>query len=228
MVLRLTFAVFFLSTAYAQAACDWAERAERSGKSAIAMMQYMYCAEEENDPEAQYKLGAMFYQGKDLKKPDFRRAVIYFAHSARNGYAPAQAKLGLLYWRGEGISKNMVQAYKWLYLSQEPQEVRWFYKAGPSSDSDARTLYRQIRSNFEAAANTANSESAILKAEVIPFQHENLLAAGKKHLTETEYKALEDYLTGLTPALLTTTNFDLKKVPVLNTLKNKMYPPAAN
>ena len=100
-------------------------------------MQYIYCSEEENDAEAQYKLGSMYYQGIGLPKPDFRRAAAFFSRSANNGYAPAQVKLGLLYWRGEGVEKNLKMAHKWLYLAQEPENMRWFYYVGPSSDTMA-------------------------------------------------------------------------------------------
>ncbi|MGN0905273.1 MAG: SEL1-like repeat protein [Alphaproteobacteria bacterium] len=227
MVFRLAFVFLFLASGVAHAACDWAERAEKSGKNAIAIMQYMYCAEEENDAEAQYKLGALFYQGKSLKKPDFRRAVVYFALSARNGYAPAQSKLGLLYWRGEGVTKNLLQAYKWLYLAQEPQEIRWFYPAGASADPTAKNLYRQIKATVagvtgEGKSASPSAESIIFSSEIIPFQHDSLRKAGQSHLSETEYQALDSYLNNLKPPLLTPGNFDLKNVPVLNILKNKI------
>ena len=143
-MLRLVLPLFLSLISTAHAACDWAEQAERSGRMNIAIMQYMYCAEEENDAEAQYKLGSLFYKGEGLKKPDFRRAALYFSMSARNGYAPAQVKLGLLYWRGEGLAKNLKMAHKWLYLAQESAYLRWFYPAGVSSDPVAAQVFSKI------------------------------------------------------------------------------------
>ena len=66
MLFRLAIAVFLLTSGGAKAACTFAEQAEKSGKINIAFMQYIYCAEEENDAEAQYKLGSMYYQGVGL------------------------------------------------------------------------------------------------------------------------------------------------------------------
>lgn len=235
MLFRTLFLLFLCSATAAQAACDWAESAERAGKSGIALMQYMYCAEEENDPESQYKLGSMFYQGQIIKKPDFKRAVVYFTLAARNGYAPAQSKLGLLYWRGEGIEKDMNQAFKWLYLAQEPTDLRWFYKAGATTDPSAKKLYDQISRTEPVKTSLAKElkdknpgASGTLFPKVSEFQHSNLTSAGQKYLSQTDYNALQRYLDGLANAVLNSDNFDLKKTPVLNILKNKMYPPVAN
>lgn len=235
MFFRALFILFLCSASAAHAACEWAESAERAGKNAIALMQYMYCAEEENDPEAQYKLGSLFYQGQIIKKPDFKRAVVYFTLASRNGYAPAQSKLGLLYWRGEGIEKDMNQAFKWLYLAQEPTDLRWFYKAGATTDPSAKKLYDQIsrtepvKTTLEAEKKAENAgATGTLFPLVSEFQRTNLTDAGERYLSQTDYGALRRYLDGLANAVLTADNFDLKKTPVLNILKNKMYPPVAN
>lgn len=216
----------------ANAGCEWAESAEKSGKNAIALMQYMYCAEEENDPEAQYKLASMFYQGKNFKKPDFKRSVVYFSLAARNGYAPAQAKLGLLYWRGEGIEKDMNEAFKWLYLAQEPADLRWFYKAGATTEPAAKKLYDQISRTDPVKTMLENDKKSpngsVLFPPVAEFQRNGLTSAGERYLSPTDNNALLRYLDDLANAILSPDNFDLKKTPVLNILKNKMYPPVAN
>lgn len=211
MLFRLIILVAALMPARARAACTFAEQAEKSGKPAIAMMQYIYCAEEENDPEAQYKLGAMFYRGEGLKKPDYRRAAAFFSRAANNGYAPAQVKLGLLYWRGEGVAKNMKMAHKWLYLAQEPAETRWFYVVGPSFDKTAASMYSKINSVMKSAkgekadANLPASVAGVLNdvipsyKEVAEFQHEQLVEAGEEFLTPRGQSDLRKYLDALQP-----------------------------
>lgn len=219
MLFRLAVLVLFGLMGAANAACDWAEQAERSGKAGIAIMQYMYCAEEENDAEAQYKLGTLFYLGKGLKKPDFRRSVVYYALSARNGYAPAQTKLGLLYWRGEGIEQSFVDAHKWLYLAQEQPETRWFYYYGVSADKTAGQLYDRLNKtvaglaarktvqtgeNFgpdlvAGAVSVAELGVPFSYNEVVAFQHENLRLAGEDFLSSREMAMLEEYMNNMNP-----------------------------
>ena len=218
----------------AEASCSFAEQAEKSGKTKIAYMQYIYCAEEENDAEAQYKLGAMYYQGVGLPQPDFRRAVAFFSRSAKNGYAPAQVKLGLLYWRGEGITRNMRMAHKWLYLAQEPAELRWFYNVGPSFDQTAASMYSKINgaiklTDKDVAGVIPFSQTVPLEnlkgfipsyKDVAEFQHEKLLEAGQDFLDETGQSDLQRFLSMLKPDItIPATVPDEKRQMILNWLK---------
>ena len=41
----------------------------------------------------------------------------WYQKAAAQGHADAQHNLGLMYWVGEGVSKNHVLAYAWLNLS---------------------------------------------------------------------------------------------------------------
>lgn len=241
-MIRLVLLMIFACVGTARAACDWAEQAERSGRMNIAVMQYMYCAEEENDAQSQYRLGTLFYKGEGLKAPDYRRSAIYYAMSARNGYAPAQVKLGLLYWRGEGQVKNLKMAHKWLYLAQEPASLRWFYPVGVSSDPVAAQVYSKINQIAvpDDAAFPAFKKLPVSYAEVAAFQHENLLAAGEKVLGASDLFSLRTFMQNvkpdvdlppeemkeaaalLKPAVLTEKNFDVKKAPVLEKLKKTL------
>lgn len=241
MLFRLTALFLFVMTGTAFASCEWAEQAERSGKINVAFMQYIYCAEEENDPEAQYKLGVMFYQGKGLKRPDFRRAVAFFSRSANNGYAPAQTKLGLLYWRGEGVSKNMKMAHKWLYLAQEPELLRWFYYYGPSSDPTAASLYSRLNNvikieddAFAAIPFSSSIQLSSFGENVIPsykevseFQHEKLVEAGDIFLDDRGQQDLAGFLNNLQPNVnprFPNTLRDDEKQVVMQTILNWFKP----
>ena len=179
-------------------------------------MQYIYCAEEENNAEAQYKLGTMFYQGVGLPRPDFRRAVAFFSRAANNGYAPAQVKLGLLYWRGEGIEKNLLMAHKWLYLAQEPADMRWFYYVGVSSDSSAEAMYSKINSALNPTDKDVTEAMPFLQQislkdlgttfipsykEVAEFQHEKLMEAGEELMDSQSQKDLKKFLDNLKPEI---------------------------
>ncbi|MBO4643139.1 MAG: sel1 repeat family protein [Alphaproteobacteria bacterium] len=214
MLFRLIILITLLMPGIAKAECPLAEQAEKNGKYNIAYMQYIYCAEEENDVDAQFKLGTMFYQGLGLSKPDFRRAVAFFARAADNGYAPAQVKLGLLYWRGEGIEKNLLKAHKWLYLAQEPAEMRWFYYVGSSSDPSAGTIYSKINGALKPTDKDIAEEIPFLNMippsafgtkfipsyrEVAEFQHEKLIEAGEELMDERSQSDLKTFLNNLKP-----------------------------
>lgn len=213
MLFRLIFMTAMLVAGGAKAACTLGEQAEKSGRINIAYMQYIYCAEEENDPQAQYRLGAMFYKGIGLPRPDFQRAVAFFARAANNGYAPAQTKLGLLYWRGEGVTKDLVMAHKWLYLAQEPADMRWFYVVAASQDRLAPSLYAKLNAAIKTAypdlpdslpfSSTVNLGGDVLPSykEVAEFQHENLKQAGEEMLDDRSQADLNRFLNGLLPEI---------------------------
>jgi len=230
LLFRFVVLISLLLPGISKAECSFAEQAEKSGKINIAYMQYIYCSEEENDAEAQYKLGSMFYQGVGLPRPDFRRAVAFFSRSANNGYAPAQVKLGLLYWRGEGIEKNLKMAHKWLYLAQEPADMRWFYYVGASSDPSASEMYSKINSALEPTdKDVAESMPAPLKnlgtafipsyKEVAEFQHEKLMEAGKDLMDERSQSDLKMFLDGLKPDINPKFSSDMSEAQKQNALQ---------
>ena len=238
MLFRLTVFMMMLMPGIASAECRFAEQAEKAGKLNIAYMQYLYCAEEENDSESQYKLGTMYYQGIGLKRPDFRRAVFFFSRAANNGYAPAQVKLGLLYWRGEGVEKNLKMAHKWLYLAQEPADVRWFYYFGPSSDANAKAMFSKIDAAvkkssvvqetfpfLQGQALTDFISKGIIPSyrEVAEFQHEKMMEAGQDLMDERSQSDLKLFLNSLKPDVDLPVSMDIAvRQKVLNWLKPVM------
>jgi TPR repeat protein len=66
----------------------------------------------------------MYYNGQGVQQ-DFPEAAKWTRKAAEQGYAPAQADLGVLYWNGQGVPQNVVLAYMWLSLAaeQEPDAV---------------------------------------------------------------------------------------------------------
>ena len=231
--------LLFCFAGRARAACDWAEQAARSGNSDIALVQYTICAEEDNDPESQYILAAKYYKGEDVGKPDFRQAAVYFAKAANNGYAPAQVKLGLLYWRGEGVGKDLNKAYKWLYLAKEPAALRWFYPVKASFDPVAEQVFAKIQKVMVYEDTTARTVRGIPESygDIARFQHEHMIKAGERaNLGAADMNALKHWLDIvkpdvslppdemrnaadlLKPAVLTEKNLDVKKVPVVKKL----------
>jgi len=69
-------------------------------------------------PAAQYGLGVMTLRGQGIRaKPD--QGLKWLVSSARKRYAPAEAMLGELYWKGEFVERDQTRALMWYLLAQE-------------------------------------------------------------------------------------------------------------
>ena len=66
----------------------------------------------------------MYYNGQGVQR-DYAEAAKWARRAAEQGYAPAQADLGVMYWNGQGVPQDAVLAYMWLILAaaQEPDAV---------------------------------------------------------------------------------------------------------
>lgn len=67
---------------------------------------------EQNNADAQYKLGIRYYTGDGVEK-NHSEAVKWFRKAAEQGHAEAQYNLGVCYEKGEGVDKNLAEAAKW-------------------------------------------------------------------------------------------------------------------
>lgn len=67
---------------------------------------------EQNNADAQYKLGIRYYTGDGVEK-NHSEAVKWFRKAAEQGNAEAQYNLGVCYEKGEGVDKNLAEAAKW-------------------------------------------------------------------------------------------------------------------
>ena len=54
-----------------------------------------------------------------LNNRDFKTAYKMLAPLAEKGNAAAQLIVGMMYFKGKGIEKNIIQADKWLLISEE-------------------------------------------------------------------------------------------------------------
>jgi putative methionine-R-sulfoxide reductase with GAF domain len=72
------------------------------------------------DPVAENAFGLRYLQGDEKNGigRDEKQAFRWFSRAANHGSLAAQAKLGLLYWGGRGVSKDVNQAYFWTVLAR--------------------------------------------------------------------------------------------------------------
>lgn len=75
-------------------------------------------AAEAGRPDAQFAYARLVNEGRGGLAKDPRQAIGWLRRAANQGYAPAQAAVGSLYYRGEGLPADYVLAYMWLNLAR--------------------------------------------------------------------------------------------------------------
>lgn len=66
--------------------------------------------------DAQFVLGEYWYQGQYTPR-DYQQALKWFEQASIQGHALAQLRLGSMFYRGEGVTANSIQAYIILKMS---------------------------------------------------------------------------------------------------------------
>lgn len=74
----------------------------------------------------QFELAQMFQQVNSSR--NFKVAVKWYMRSAKKGYRRAQHRLGAMYARGSGVSRNYVKAYAWCQVSASQHSRRALLK----------------------------------------------------------------------------------------------------
>jgi len=69
------------------------------------------------DPRAQFLLGAEVYGNRESKLFDLKKAMPLIKDSAERGFARSMLFYGLSHADGAGVTKDMVEAYKWTALA---------------------------------------------------------------------------------------------------------------
>lgn len=65
---------------------------------------------EGGDAQAQFELGEFFHASQP-RAQDLPQALHWYERASLQGHALAQLRLGTLFWHGEGVPANKVQAY---------------------------------------------------------------------------------------------------------------------
>ena len=66
----------------------------------------------------------MYYNGQSIQR-DYAEAANWVRKAAEQGYASAQAYLGIMYWNGQGVPQDAILGYMWMNLAaaHEPDAV---------------------------------------------------------------------------------------------------------
>lgn len=84
---------------------------------------WFHQAADAGNPMAEYNLGLLyanqlFSDGKG-EDDDQKHAAVWFEKAADHGVVAAQNNIGVMYADGDGVAKDVVQAYKWWSLAAE-------------------------------------------------------------------------------------------------------------
>ncbi|PMN90427.1 DUF2971 domain-containing protein [Enterovibrio norvegicus] len=76
----------------------------------------------QGDPDAQYKLGNVYAQGKGVEQSD-EQAVYWYKKAAEQGHASAQYNLGVSFKNGEGVDQCYIKSALWFSKGAEQGET---------------------------------------------------------------------------------------------------------
>lgn len=79
-------------------------------------------AAEAGDAESQFKLGALYANGKGVTQ-DSNTAAKWLRKSAKQGWVPAQTLLAWCYAGGNGVSQDMGEALEWYSKAAEQGDI---------------------------------------------------------------------------------------------------------
>ncbi len=123
----------------------------------------------QGDPDAQYKLGSLYYSGNGVKQ-DFPQSALWYRRAAQQGNIDAQYSLGNMYLMGEGIEQDDNQAAHWYALAADQGHMSASHNLVNLQKSMPSTEHLEIETNTvddETIASTqineddASSELAI-------------------------------------------------------------------
>jgi TPR repeat protein len=86
------------------------------GDYAIALKLLRPFAELKN-ASAQNALGFLYASGGSGVAQDFEEARKWYQRAANQGHGRSRANLGVMYYNGDGVPKNYVEAYMWFDLA---------------------------------------------------------------------------------------------------------------
>ena len=84
---------------------------------------------EQEDADAQYRLGFKYYMGKGVEQ-DYAKAFEWYLKSASQGNAEAQNNLGELYDKGKGVEQDSAKAFEWYLKAAEQGDAKGQFNVG--------------------------------------------------------------------------------------------------
>jgi TPR repeat protein len=117
---------------------------------------FSYLAAKEGHVVAYYQLGEFLYGPRPLNLPRserYQQAFKYFSLAAQEDIAPAQYRLGLMYFEGHGVSQDFEEAHRYFSMAADQQDresllkLAGMYRTGTGVQRDihkAIAFYRRV------------------------------------------------------------------------------------
>jgi TPR repeat protein len=110
----------------------------------------------QGDQDAQYKLGALYYSGKDVKQ-DFSQAALWYRRAAQQGNVDAQFSLGNMFLMGEGVGQDDTQAANWYSLAAE--------QGHSSAKNNLESLKQMVQANTPVETETTVNSGQLISLD---------------------------------------------------------------
>jgi uncharacterized protein len=115
------------------------------GRDREAMKALQHAADA-GSSEGNHRLGLVFAEGLAGMARNDQRGVEYFEKAANAGHLRAQINLGILYLRGQGVTRDLVQARAWLEKAAATDDPSALYALGRAmEDHDDKVMADSVR-----------------------------------------------------------------------------------
>ena len=112
---------------------------------------------EENDPDAQNKVGEIYERGL-AGKPDYVLAAAWYRKAADQGHARAQINLGFLYEKGLGVERSPQTALTWYRKASELPDAVMIDRQALDAQQSQITALKQDLDNSRSELDKARRE----------------------------------------------------------------------
>ncbi len=123
----------------------------RPNKEAAVRL-YRHAAVNYHDPVAEYRYALAYVDGNGVPK-SYKNAVRWFYSSATKNYAPAQARLGQMYWNGQGLSVDRARGLALLKIAKKyaGQEDKSWIKSSHNKMAGSAGRRTKAKANYLVA-----------------------------------------------------------------------------
>jgi len=160
-----------------------------------AFRHFYHAATQFRDPVAQYYVARIYLSGEGRSR-NARMAANWLKRGYQKNHAASQARLGDLFWRGEGVEKNRLIALALLKIANinafdrscpgyDPETQRWISKLLKKFDSTTERVFREKAEDAARALyQSCGKEPTLESIEGFFIRHNIIVRRNKKQPIE--------------------------------------------
>lgn len=134
----------------------------------LAVFSAIALAVSQDEAKELYETAMAYELGNDSISPDLQRSLSLYRKSAEEGYLPAQNYLGFLYYKGEGMEKNVDSALFWIEKAAMAGDIKaagnmgYLLSEAPDIEHDYSKAFLWLSKAAEAGLQTSFTQLADL------------------------------------------------------------------